>query len=119
VSSDVSKEGAQMKAVESHFISTIGQLAAFTLAATTIVQEIAAIAPKDLQFRCEELSGMQKKFNRDNELFFEILEFVGPSVLDIDHIGEFQRALDKSIAACDILYAVVLEYRINLASLLS
>lgn len=107
-----------MQPVECHFIDTIAQLGAFTVAATAIVNEISAITPGDLQLRCQELSGLQKKFNKDNEQFFAIMEFVGPGVLDISYVGEFQRALDKSILACDILYAVVLEYRQNITACL-
>jgi hypothetical protein len=107
-----------MQSVEWYFADTMEKLGDLTLAATTLVEEIPSLSPAIVQQRCELLNGMQRKLSQDREQFFAIIEFVGPGILDTTYIGEFQRALDKSIQACDELHAAVLQYKENLTLLL-
>jgi hypothetical protein len=103
-----------MESVEWYFNDSIEKLDVFTLAAAALVKEIPLLPPGDVQQRCAALINIQQKLSQDKELFFAIIEFVGPGVLDTSCIGEFQRALDKSILTCDILQSVVLKYRQNI-----
>jgi hypothetical protein len=107
-----------MQSVEWHFADTIEKLGVLTLAATTLVEEIPSLSPGDVQQRCETLLTMQQKMTEDKEQFFAIMEFVGSGILDTSYIGEFQRALDKSVLACDTLHAVILEYKSKITMLL-
>lgn len=103
-----------MESVEWYFADSIKKLDVFTLATTTLVEEIPLLNPDVVQQRCQALIGIQQKLSEDKELFFAIIEFLGPGVLTTSYIGEFQRALDKSILSCDILHTVVLQYRQNI-----
>lgn len=107
-----------MHSVEWHFADTIEKLGVLTLAATDLIEEIPSLSPQDVQLRCEILLDMQQNLNEDKEQFFAIMEFVGPGILDTSYIGEFQRALDKSILACDTLHAAVLDYKSKITLLL-
>jgi len=44
------------------------------------------------------------------------MEFMGSTILDTSYVGEFQRALDKSIVTCDSLHAELTLYRNTLAA---
>lgn len=107
-----------MQSVEWHFADTIEKLGILTHAANALVGEIPSLSPGDVQKRCEILNGMQQKLSEDKEQFFAIMEFVGPGILDTSYIGEFQRALDNSILACDTLHAAILKYKANITLLL-
>ena len=105
-----------MQSVEWYFNDTIEQLSMLTLTATALVEEIPTLTPGDVQQRCHQLSDMQEKLSADKEQFFAIMEFVGRGVLDTFYIGEFQRALDKSVLACNALHAVILQYKCDITS---
>lgn len=106
-----------MQSIEWHFADTIEKLGVFTQAATTLIGEIPSLSPNDVKERCEELTSMQQNLSEDKEQFFAIMEFVGPGILDTSYIGEFQRALDESILACDNLHQVILAYKSNILAL--
>ncbi|MDK9707978.1 MAG: hypothetical protein OEL83_13090 [Desulforhopalus sp.] len=105
-----------MHSVEWYFNDTIEQLSMLTLTATNLVKEIPTLTPSDVRLRCQQLSTMQEKLSEDKEQFFAIMDFVGRGVLDTFYIGEFQRALDKSVLACDSLHAVILQYKSKINS---
>lgn len=99
-----------------YFIDTIEKYNLFKQAANSLIQEIHSLTPDDVHQSCKRLSTMQKELTENKEQFFIIMEFMGPGLLDTSSIGQFQRALDKSILACDTLYEEILTYRHNLAS---
>jgi hypothetical protein len=107
----VSREGEMMESVEWYFADSIEKLDVFILAAATLVDELPSLQANDIQQRCEALIGIQEKLSQDKEFFFTLIEFLGPGVLSTTYIGEFQRALDKSILTCDILQSAVVKYR--------
>ncbi|MFH0781246.1 MAG: hypothetical protein V2B20_04735 [Pseudomonadota bacterium] len=104
-----------MQSANMYFFNTIEQCNLFRQAATSIIEGIHTLTPDDIYQRCEKLSTILKEITENKEQFFTVLEFFGPGVLDTSSIGEFQRALDKSILACDSLYAEILIYKRNLA----
>ncbi len=104
-----------MQSASMYFNDTIEQCNLFKQAATSIIAGIHTLSPDDIYQRCEKLSTMLKDLTENKEQFFTVLEFFGPGVLDTSSIGEFQRALDKSILTCDSLYAEILIYKQNLA----
>lgn len=105
-----------MQSIEMYFNDTIEKISLFKQAAILLVQEIHALTPEAVHQRCNNLSAMQVKLTENKEQLFIIMEFMGPGVLDNSFIGEFQRALGKSILACDTLYTEILAYKHNLSS---
>jgi len=105
-----------MQSVEMYINDTIEKYSLFKQAAVSLAQEIPALTPHVIHQRCEMLNAMHRELTKNKEQLFVIIEFMGPGVLDTSYIGEFQRALDKSILACDTLYAGILGYKDNLLS---
>lgn len=104
-----------MQSANMYFNDTIEQCNLFRQAALSIIEKIHTLTPDDIYHRCETLSTMLKELTENREQFFIVLEFFGPGILDTNSIGEFQRALDKSILSCDALYAEILLYKQNLS----
>ncbi len=104
-----------MHSVEMYFNDTIAKYNLFKQAATSLVNGVHSLTPEDVYQRCEMLSTMLKELTENKEQFFAVLEFFGPGVLDTSAIGEFQRALDKSILASNALYAEILNYKRNIS----
>jgi hypothetical protein len=105
-----------MQSIEMYFNDTIEKFSLFKQAAMLLIREIHVLAPDVVHQRCKNLSAMQEKLTENNEQLFIIMEFMGPGVLDNSSIGEIQRTLDKSVLACDTLYAEILAYKDNLSS---
>jgi len=100
-----------MQPLEMHFNKAIQKHSLFKQAATLLIQEIPRLTPDDIYNRCNDLSNMQRELTDNKDHLFGLMEFFGPGVLDTAFIGEFQRALEKSILTCDSLYAEVLHYK--------
>jgi hypothetical protein len=105
-----------MQTIETYFNDTIAKYNCFKQAAALLIEEIPSLTPEDLLRRCEYLNTLQKEATKNKEQFFIIMEFTGPGILDTSFMGEFQRILDKSILACDILYEKILHYKEALLS---
>lgn len=105
-----------MQTVEMYFNDTIEKYSLFKQAAVSLIQEIPSLSPELISNRCDDLTAMHHELTVNKEQFFIIMEFMGPGILETSHIGEFQRALDKSILACDNLYAKILVYKNELTS---
>ncbi len=105
-----------MQTIEMYINDTIAKYSLFKQAATQLIQEIPSLQPRDILHRCEDLTSQHKKIDQDKEQLFIRIEFMGPSILDTSYIGEFQRALDKTILACDLLHTEIAIYRESLAS---
>lgn len=106
-----------MKTVEMHFNDTIAEYSLFKNAATSLIQDIPSLTPNEINQRCAELSSIIRAITDNKNHLFDLMEFMGPGILDTSYIGEFQRALDKSILTCDTLYAEILAYKETLTSL--
>ena len=105
-----------MQTVEMYFNDAIEKYSLFKEAAVSLIQEITSLPPEVIYHRCEDLTAMHQELTENKEQFFIVMEFLGPGILNTSHIGEFQRALDKSIHACDTLYAKILVYKNELTS---
>lgn len=102
--------------VELYFNDTIARYNLFKQAAVTLLQEVRLLSPEEIAQRCARLTDMHKELLENKEQLFAMIEFLGPGILDTAYIGDFQRALDKAVAACDALYHELLLYRKNLAA---
>ncbi|KAB2888463.1 MAG: hypothetical protein F9K32_16400 [Desulfobulbaceae bacterium] len=100
--------------VEIRFNTTIAKYNMFHQAAVALLQEIRSLSPDMIYHRCERLTAMHQELMENKEQLFSLMEFVGPGILETSYIGDFQRSLDKSIAACEALYREILLYRENL-----
>jgi hypothetical protein len=105
-----------MKTVEMLFNETIAEYSLFRHAAVLLIQEIPSLPPKEINQRCAELTSMIRAITDNKSHLFDLMEFIGPGILDTSCVGEFQRILDKSIHACDTLYADLLVYKDTLTS---
>lgn len=103
-----------MQSIEMYFNDTIAKYSLFKQAATVLIQEIPSLQPLDLFHRCEDLSALHQEITQEKEQLFIRMEFMGSGILDTSYIGEFQRALDKSILACDTLHAEITIYKNSL-----
>lgn len=106
----------KMQNVEMYFNDMIAKHNLFKQAATLLIKEAASLSPNDIHHRCEALSAMRKELTEDNDQLSIRMEFLGPGILDTFYIGDFQRALDKSILTCNSLYVEILVYKNNLTS---
>ena len=100
-----------MLSVEIYFNDTIAKYNLFKQAAVKLLQEVRLLSPEEIHDRCKHLTEMHRELMENKEQLFTIIEFVGPGILDTGYIGDFQRALDKSVAACDALYQEIVVYR--------
>ena len=101
--------------VELYFNTVIAKHNVFKQAALVLLQDVQKLTPQQICQRSEELATMHKGLIEDKEQFFIIVEFFGPGILDTAYIGDFQRALDKSVAACEALYQEIIAYRDTLS----
>ena len=108
------KAHRQMQTIEMYFNAAIARYRLFEQTTLLLKQDIPSLTPDDIQLRSTELAVMQKELTENKNHLFDLIEFIGPGVLDTSFIGEFQRALEKSIHACDDLYAEILTYRAGL-----
>jgi hypothetical protein len=104
-------EGEGMQTIEMCFNNTIEKHSIFKQAAQSLKNEIPSLAPHEIDRRCRELEILHKDVISNKEYLFTLMEFMGPDILDTAYIGEFQQALDKSIAVCNDLYKEILVYR--------
>ena len=93
-----------MQSVEMYFNDTITRYSLFQQAVNNLVQESASLNFYALDQGCQRLAVMHHDLQKNKEQMFTIMEFFGPGILDTSYIGELQRALNGSIAACDALY---------------
>jgi hypothetical protein len=105
-----------MQSVEMYFNDMIAKHNLFKQAATLLIQEVPSLAPHDIHHRCEGLSILRKELTENNDQLAILMEFMGPGLLNTSYIGEFQRALDKSLLTCNSLYAEILVYKNKMTS---
>ncbi len=103
-----------MKIVEMYLNTMIERHDFFTATATRLLEEIPSLTPIAIDHRCRDLAGLHHGLIADKEHFFTLMEFVGPGILDTASIGEFQRALDRSIHSCTALFEELQIYRKHL-----
>jgi hypothetical protein len=102
--------------VELYFNTIIAKHNVFKQAAILLLQDVPILNAEQICRRSEELTVMHRGLIEDKEQFFTIIEFFGPGILETAYIGDFQRALDKSVAACEALYQEIIVYRDKLST---
>ena len=105
-----------MQTVEMHFSDAIQKNTLFEKAAALFIEEIPSLTPDDVYHRCRKLRTLQQELTDKQNHLFDLMEFIGPEILERSFIGEFQRALKQSISTCDTLHAEILQYRNMLLS---
>ena len=105
-----------MQTVEMHFSDAIQKYTLFEKAAALFIEEIPSLTPDDVYHRCRKLRTLQQELTDKQNHLFDLMEFIGPEILERSFIGEFQRALKQSISTCDTLHAEILQYRNMLLS---
>lgn len=109
-------EGERMQTIEMCFNNTIEKHTNFRHAAASLLQNISILTPSEIDQRCRELENLHVDLLANKDYLFALMEFMGPGILDTAYIGEFQRALNKSIEICEDLYKKILNYRDSLTS---
>ena len=112
-----SREGEQMQTVEMYFNEKIEQYRQLKNDTFILIEDIPLLSPVELGNRCDALSTQQQKIVHDHEHLCLVMEDIGPEILNTSYIGEYQRALDKSILAYDILQTEIYSYRNKLQAL--
>ncbi|MBU1568837.1 MAG: hypothetical protein KJ630_24830 [Proteobacteria bacterium] len=105
-----------MQSVEMYFNDMIAKHDLFKQAAFLLMKEVPSLTPTDIHDRCENLLILKRELTKDNDQLSIRMEFLGPGILDTTYLGDFQRALDQSILACDLLHAEILLYKDSLLS---
>ncbi|MBV5318096.1 MAG: hypothetical protein JZU50_09815 [Desulfobulbaceae bacterium] len=100
-----------MQTVAMYFSETIEKYRQLKQVTDLLTEEMPLLAPHELGSRCRVLSELQREINNDNHQLCLLMEEIGPEILDTASIGEYQRAMDKSILACDMLQAGMRFYR--------
>jgi hypothetical protein len=103
-----------MQTIEMYFNTAIEKHSIFKQTATLLLQEIPALAPLTICHRCRELTILHNRLIADQNHLFDLMEFMGPGILDTLFIGEFQRALGKSLETCNALFKELQSYKENL-----
>jgi hypothetical protein len=100
-----------MQTVEMYFNEKIEKYRQLKQDTFILIEDIPLLSPIELGNRCDALSTQQREIIQDHEHLCLIMEDIGPEILNTAYIGEYQRALDKSILACDILHAEIHSYK--------
>lgn len=100
-----------MQSLEMYFNDTIEKYRQLKQNAFTLVADIPLLSPPEIGSRCRALTTLQREIANDNDQLCLLIKDIGPEILDASYLGEYQRAMDKSILACDTLQAEMLLYR--------
>ncbi|MBV5329161.1 MAG: hypothetical protein JZU65_16300 [Chlorobium sp.] len=100
-----------MRSVEQYFNDTIEKYSQLKQATLTLVEAIHGLSPIEIENRCNALTTLQRELAVDNDQLNLLMEDIGPEILNNSYLGEYQRAMDKSILAYDTLQAAMHIYR--------
>lgn len=100
-----------MQTVEMYFYNTIEKYRQLKQDTFLLIDDIPILSPIELGSRCGMLTTLQREIADDNEQLCLLMEDIGPEILETAYIGEYQRAMDKSIRACDSLRAEMRVHR--------
>ncbi len=100
-----------MQTVETYFNDTIEKYRQLKQTADLLIQSIPLLSPIEIENRCNELHLVQKEIYKDHSRLCLIMEGIGPEILNTSYIGEYQRAMDRAILACDTLQAELCFYQ--------
>jgi hypothetical protein len=100
-----------MQTVEMYFNDTIEKYRQLKQDTFLLIADIPMLSPIEIGSRCGALTMLQREIADDNEQLCLLMEDIGPEILETAYIGEYQRAMDKSIRACDSLQAEMRVHR--------
>ena len=100
-----------MQTVEMYFTEKIEEYRQLKQDTCSLIEDIPLLSPLELGNRCDALAMQQREIIHDHEHICLIMEEIGPEILNTSYIGEYQRALDKSILACDMLQVEIHSYK--------
>ncbi len=106
-----------MQTVEMYFNEKIEEYRRFKQDTFTLIEDIRLLSPIELGNRCDALATQKQEIIHDHAHLCLIMEDIGPEILNTSYIGEYQRALDKSILACDMLQAEIHSYKNRMQAL--
>jgi len=100
-----------MQTVAIYFNDTIEKYRQLQQATNLLIAAIPRLSPGAIGSRCEHLNTLQRAIAADNHQLCLLMEEIGPVILDTAEVGEYQRAMDRSILACDSLRQEIYLYR--------
>lgn len=100
-----------MQTVAMYFIDTIEKYRQLQQAADLLITALPGLSPAELGNRCDQLTTLQRAITVDNDRLCLLMEEIGPEILDTAEVGQYQRAMDSSILACDSLRQEIFLYR--------
>ena len=103
-----------MLTIEMYFNAAIEKQDLFKQEATSLIENITFLTPSEIDNRCQKIAMLYDSLIADKDHLIVLMEFSGKEILDTPYIGEFQRALGKSIDTCDALNEELHSYKNNL-----
>lgn len=90
-----------MKTTDDLFLESIDQYKSLISDASDLSKSMTALPLEEILRRCNNLQERHDKQIKIDNFIIDIMLDSGPQILDIPHIGEYQRMLDLAIQACD------------------
>ena len=90
-----------MKTVEEYFSDSISRYELLVKEANALASDLQSLAPEKILERCSHLQVLQQEIADNDAHIVEVMNFVGPDILDNPSTGEYQRAIQKAIEATD------------------
>lgn len=100
-----------MQTVALSFTDAIEKYTQLQQATDLLIVAIPGLSPGEIGSRCEHLTTLQRAITAENDRLCLLMEAIGPEILDTAEVGEYQRAMDRSILACDSLRQEILLHR--------
>jgi len=100
-----------MQTMALYFNETIEKYRQLQQAADLLTTALPGLSPAEINSRCEHLTALQRVITADNDRLCQLMEEIGPEILDTAEVGEYQRAMDTSILACDSLRQEIFLHR--------
>lgn len=100
-----------MQTVAIYLTDTIKKYLQFQQATDRLRAALPGLSPGEINSRCQHLTTLQRAITADNDQLCLLMEEVGPEILDTAEVGEYQRAMDRSILACESLRQEILLHR--------
>lgn len=88
-----------MKTVEEYFLQSISHYQLLVEEATVLATELQSLSPNQILEKCSNLQKIQQEIAENDAHIVEIMNFMGPEVLDNPYTGEYQRTIQKAIDA--------------------
>ncbi len=90
-----------MKTTEDLFRESTEQYQQLIQNIADLSSHMASSTPEEILKHCEELQEMQKKQAKLDKFIVEIMNDLGPQILETPYVGEYQRMLDNALQSCN------------------